>query len=75
MRDDLRRRRREPIGISVVVGAMMLVILSHAAHSIFAWLAFAGAFVGLVLINLRYRAVLNAAASPPDANDPAIKGA
>ena len=60
MGDDLRRRRREPIGISVVVGAMMLVMLSHAAQSIFAWLAFAGALAGLVLINLRYRALLRA---------------
>jgi len=58
MSGDARRTIGEPIGISVVVGAMMLVMLSHAANSVFVWLAFAGARVGLVLINVRYRALL-----------------
>jgi hypothetical protein len=64
MNADPGRARREPIGISVVVGAMMLVMLSHASHSLFAWLAFAGALAGLVLINFRYRALIDASISP-----------
>jgi hypothetical protein len=70
MNADPGRARREPIGISVVVGAMMLVMLSHANHSLFAWLAFAGALAGLVLINFRYRVLIDASI-PPVAAEPA----
>jgi hypothetical protein len=64
MNEDPGRALREPIGISVVVGAMMLVMLSHAADSVYAWLAFAGALAGLVLINFRYRALIDASILP-----------